>query len=202
MKKALTILTIASALISGLLGLSTLLELVPASHAAFAGSCFLILYAVLKCVLAVGDALDDGALNGSFGVPPPLPPPPVTKQAARVWPPLVPLVLLMLCLSGCVSADSSRRELMAAEFGLSAARVALEVAATKFAGVSLKNTAPVWQTVAARVALNEAAAVVARESARVEMLRNAPAVLPLPLLSPNAPQSALLNPFLPSVAAH
>jgi hypothetical protein len=170
--RILRFLTGMFAILTAICGFATLLEQLPPHYAAVGLLFTTALLGIKDLVISIGDLLDDGKRNNSFGVNGE----PRTENGEQrsVNPAVLRqwlLILLMGCLCvGCASETSTDAEISRAQLALSGARITLVVAQSQLAAMQTDPKTPVWKVAATRAAVSEAQAAVETESLRLRSI--------------------------------
>jgi hypothetical protein len=171
----LRFLTALAALLTAACGVATALGEMPISPAQTMAVITVALLGIKEAVIFMGDILDDGLRNNSFGDSPlsespslPLSESPVSNPSTlRQWF-LIPLACF-LCV-GCASESSTDAEISRAQLALSGARITLVVAQSQFAAMQADPKTPAWKVQATKMAVSEAQAAVETESLRLRSI--------------------------------
>jgi hypothetical protein len=170
----LRLLTGMFACLTAACGLGTLVEQLPPQYAAIGLLITTALIGIKELVISVGDLLDDGLRNNSFGSGSAESreqgaesQQPSNPSTLRQWF-LIPLACV-LCV-GCASESSTDAEISRAQLALSGARITLVVAQSQFAAMQADPKTPAWKVQATKAVVSEAQAAVETESLRLRSI--------------------------------
>lgn len=178
----LRFLTATAGLLTACLAAAALTEQLPARYAEIGAYVTFVLLSLKEAVISIGDLLDDGKRNNSFGstditdIESAFQKEPGTRNqelgtknpsTLRQW----FLILLLGCLcSGCASETSTDAEISRAQLALSGARITLAVAQSQFAAMQADPKSPAWKVQATKMAVSEAQSAVETESLRLRSI--------------------------------
>jgi hypothetical protein len=170
--RILRFLTGMFAILTAICGLATLLEQLPPQYAAVGLLFTTALLGIKDLVISIGDLLDDGKRNNSFGNNSEprtanREPQSANPSVLRQW--FLFFLLPCLCV-GCASETSTDAEISRAQLALSGSRIALVVAQSQLGALASDPKAPSWKLTAARAAVSEAQTALETESLRLRSI--------------------------------